>query len=296
MKENNFIVSNNLLPSGFQDLTGVSAQKHFSILEYFVNYITKLNYNLIIPSVFEYCNDKQSNTIDVIDDLDNKLISLRSDITAQIERIWHKTGGKAPQKFCYYGDIFYKHNATAARKRTQAGFEFIATSDIVRDLEILNIVLYILEELDLSDYSLSLAFPNLFYAYCQSYNISTPDQIMLKSYLAEKNYSALAASKFKNLAEFITPNFTADKLNILGLDKEINYIIKLISDIQKEHPNLNIIIDPFNVKQYSYHTDFVFSVISHKLKKSVAKGGSYNISNTQSAAGSSFYIEELSAC
>jgi ATP phosphoribosyltransferase regulatory subunit len=289
-----------LLPTGFQDLTGAFAKKHLFILTMAANYFTKLGYELVLPSLFEYQDSRKNhNSIQMIDGLTNQVIAIRSDITDQVSRIWEQEGAEQNKKYCYYGDVFYhkKHSIHHARKLTQVGIEFISQPSIENDLEVFNRTLEVLEELAIKDYALVIAFPKLFFNYCKIRNISKLEQKKLQKYLLDKNLDALKSSGFKELLPFIIPNKNIENnLSIEGLEAEIALIKNLLNELKNLHPNLQIIIDPFDIKKYNYHSDFVFSITSHKLKKAIARGGRYNIKDNQSAVGSSFYIEELIAC
>ena len=134
------------------------------------NYFNKLGYDLVLPSLFEYQNSvKNHNSMQMIDGFTNQVIAIRSDITAQIARIWEQEGAKQNKKYCYYGDVFYhkKHSINHARKLTQIGIEFISKPIIENDLEIFSRTLEILEKLAIKDYALVIAFPKLFFNYCK---------------------------------------------------------------------------------------------------------------------------------
>lgn len=291
-------MSNILLPPGFCDLTGASAKKHFFILKYCIEHFNNAGYELVLPSLFEYnIADKDEDHIKVVDPINNQVMAMRNDITAQISRIWHREGSKTPQKFCYYGDVIYrqKKGTDRSRKMTQTGIEYIVDDNLDRDIEILKIVLQILSGLKLNDFSILISCPNLFNSYCKLFNITKQNRLELEGYLIDKNITAIKESEYSDLAQFIIPgSFSLQDIKIKHLEQEVESIQILTRSLKETYPGINIIIDPFDIKQYSYHTDFVFSVISHKLKKTIARGGSYNISDTQSAVGSSFYIEELS--
>ena len=228
-------------------------------------------------------------------------MNIRNDITSQISRIWKQGDSKEISKFCYYGDVIYRNksdnSSNFSRKLTQAGIEYIADSSLERDLEILKIVLEIMEGLKISEFSVLLSFPNLFGSYCTLLNLNDEECEELRGFLLNKNITAIKDSKYSDLVDFIIPgSFDSDDVKIKGLEKEISAVQELIDSYKTAFSNIDIIIDPFYVRNYSYHTDFVFSIVSHKLKRTIARGGSYNIIENQSAVGSSFYIEELSRC
>ena len=289
-----------LLPLGFEDLTGASAKKHLSILQDATNYFIKSGYDLILPALFEYKNPKKDNNhIQIIDSLTNQVMTIRNDITDQIARIWEQQGAKKEQKYCYYGDVFYhqKDSVNRARKLTQIGVEFISDNNTQYDLEIFKTTIGALDKLRIKDYILVIAFPKLFFNYCKLKSLSETQQSKLQKYLLDKNLDAIRNSEFAELLPFIIPNQSLEKeLYIEGLEAEIANIKNLLEYLRKAFPIINIIIDPFDIRQYNYHSDFVFSVTSCQLKKTIARGGRYNINDKQSAVGSSFYIEELISC
>lgn len=294
-------MSNMLLPPGFHDLTGASAKKHFFILKYCIEYFSNCAYDLVLPSTFQYQSpDTDENSIKIVDPINNKIMSVRNDITSQISRIWKKDGEQNLQKLCYYGDVIYRQNnhnhGDFSRKLTQAGIECIADASLARDLEVIKIMLGVLEGLKIKEFSMLMSFPNLFNNYCELLNISKEDKDELRTYLIDKNITAIKESRYRDITKYIIPgSFSVNDIKIDGLEKDISAIQELVNSCIDLFPTIDVIIDPFYIGQSSYHTDFMFSIIAHKLKRVIARGGSYNITNIQSAVGSSFYIEELSS-
>ena len=266
-----------------------------------IDHFCENKFEYVIPSLFEYEGDSNldENTFKLIDLDSNQMMQIRSDITAQLGRIYEADQGKIA-KYCYSGDVFYRKskNFASLRKFTQLGIEYIEKPSLERDLEVISVTLSALDKLEIkSDYALVIAFPKLFYKICELLKFSKDDIEILNQYLIDKNYSAISSGKFKNFADFLFPsedyNITDFGFGFEDSSEIIAQISGLIAEIKAKFPNIKVILDPFDYKQFSYHTDFVFSIISYESKKTIAKGGSYCMEGLYDAIGSSFYIEEL---
>ncbi len=294
-------MSSKTLPPGFTDLIGKAAENNYFILKNFIDSFLASNYRLVSPALFEY-QDKQKpaeNSIKVIDSLTNEVMVMREDITKQIGRIFRKENQDSA-KYCYYGNVFYQNNneLNQARQLTQLGLEAIADASLARDYEIFSLTLDALAKINITDFVIVIALPEIFNQICRLKKINQLEQQKLRSMFFAKNYSALKKSKYNYLAKYVLSS-DSDKLAELKndypeLSPALEEFATLLSKLQKNYPQLEIIVDPFDLRQFRYHTDYVFKIISRQAKQVFARGGAYQIDKKQAAAGVSFYLEELS--
>jgi len=288
----------NLLPSGFQDLTGASAKKHFFIKTELINYFSKNGYELFIPSLFQYDEaELNDNAFRIVDPLNNKTLRVRSDITEQIDRIYNDNK-KKDLKLCYYGDVYYRkaEYQNFPRKLTQIGLECIKKPSLERDLEIFKLVFSALKKLKIKDITIVIALPGIFEEICSQKGISGAEKAELVKLLRDKNYSQIKAGKWSYFADFIVPKEQSIKDLKFGykkLDKQIAQLNKLSTKLKASYKDIKIIFDPFDYRHFSYHTDFVFTIYSNKISKVLARGGCYRVKSLHKAIGASLYVEEL---
>ena len=290
-------MSNNLLPLGFKDLKGAVAKQHFFSLNTLINCFLAQEYELVLPSLFEYAKIESSKDLDncfkTTQIADNKSLIIRDDITKQIARIYESS--KEITKYCYYGEIC-KINSTISNgsNYTQIGFEEISENNLERNKNSLFLAIDSLKKLSISNISINISLPFLLTEL--SKDLQEEEELkQLIEILKEKNISKIKNNqKFQYLKKFLIPKtFSNQDLSSKFNSEKLQNCLKLIELTEQSYPNIEIILDPLNYKQYSYHSDFSFSIIDKNKEKLVARGGCYDIKKDTPAIGVSFYLNEL---
>lgn len=286
-----------LLPSGFVDLYGDSAEKHYDIESSLLNFFRGSGYRLYLPSLFDFDQpEPNDNYFKVVDPVDNNTLKIRSDITKQVSRLF-KQKKIAVEKFCYKGDIYFRKSLSGdfSRKYTQIGVENIRAKG--QDLEVLKLLFSALESLNIDNFTISISLPMLLSKYCAAKNISIEQSLELAKSLENGDLGKFEHINFSDIKEhFLAKSIKEVKINsenqeVKNCLSEFNTIISALHKLVRSN---NIVVDLFKSNNSDYHTDFSFEIYSNKFKNIIARGGAYNIEHNMSALGFSLYVEELS--
>ena len=232
----------NLLPSGFADLFGPSADKHYDIEYKLISFFRENNYSLYIPSLFDYDNNGMANNFKLVDPLDNKILSIRSDITKQVSRLFKEKEFKI-EKFCYKGDIYIRKAQSGSfdRKYTQIGVESVRNEN--EDLAQIKLLIDAIKTVKVNDFTISLALPRLFAEYINAKNLTQDEKTALLTIL--KNKYKWGFNKYYNLsAKYkIHPTYIQKILNISKISE--TKVIKIINNL-KDLNSKNFTLDNYN--------------------------------------------------
>lgn len=285
----------NLLPSGFSDLYGVNAEKHYDVENKLISLFRRNNFDLYIPSLFDYDNSQQTdNSFKLVDPLDNKILKIRSDITEQATRLF-KEKDFLLDKFCYRGDIYIRKSLAGDfnRKYTQIGVEAIRKKQ--QDIKVIKLLVQAISEVGINDFTISLSLPLLFKEYCLAKKLAAAEELFLLNLLKNKDLVKLKLSKYSEISDYAYSK-SSETIDFPLVTPKINKILldfkKLVIEISSNLSPDQVKIDLFKIT-HNYHTDFAFEIYSNKLKNLIARGGTYNVSSKLSALGFSLYVEEL---
>ncbi len=192
----------NLLPSGFSDLYGVNAEKHYDVENKLISLFRRNNFDLYIPSLFDYDNSQQTdNSFKLVDPLDNKILKIRSDITEQATRLF-KEKDFLLDKFCYRGDIYIRKSLAGDfnRKYTQIGVEAIRKKQ--QDIKVIKLLVQAINEVGINDFTISLSLPLLFKEYCLAKKLAAAEELFLLNLLKNKDLVKLKLSKYSEISDY----------------------------------------------------------------------------------------------
>ncbi len=304
-----------LLPAGLSDILYPNAHIQSKIIENLLDVFSSYGYLRVKPPLVEYEETLLSDgpgevlkdsTFRVMDPLSQKMLALRSDVTAQISRIasTRLSHLSRPLRLSYSGDVLRVKGDSfnMERQKTQVGAELIGPKSEVIDAEIMLVCVKALKSINIDNLTIDINLPFL-----RKYlltGISPSLKHSINQYIDNKDKQSLKKLKFKNLniiSELM--DVFGDHLNVIKYLQElkskgilvdiIDHYLTVIDIVRKNDKSIKLSIDPLENRGFKYHTGITFTIFSDKLKGEIAKGGSYNISTGETATGCTIYTEKV---
>ena len=304
-----------LLPAGLSDVLYPHAEIQAKTIEKLLDIFSSYGYLRIKPPLVEYEDSLLSDgpgsvlkdsTFRIMDPLSQKMMALRSDMTAQISRIASTRMSHLPRplRLSYSGDVLRVKGDSfnMERQKTQVGAELIGIQSETIDSEIILVCLQALNSINISPITVDLNLPllrdhlliNIPIALKEEVNeaIDRKDKNSLKK-LRINDYELIA--KFMDAAGDYDHSFRI--LSVLKLDgilaKARDYLLNVVKIIKENNSSVNISIDPLENRGFKYHTGLSFTFFSQNYKGEIAKGGRYQTMSDETATGCTIYTEKI---
>ena len=158
----NLINQRGLLPAGLSDVLHPNAKIQAKKIEKLLDTFSSFGYLRIKPPLVEYedsllsegpGNVLKDSTFRIMDPLSQKMMALRSDMTAQISRISSTRMSHLPRplRLSYSGDVLRVNGDSfnMERQKTQVGAELIGNESVTIDAEIILVCLESLSSIDI---------------------------------------------------------------------------------------------------------------------------------------------------
>ena len=306
-----------LLPAGLSDVLYPKAQVQAKKIENLLDIFSNYGYLRVKPPLVEYEETLLSNgpgtvlkdsTFRIMDPLSQKMMALRSDVTAQISRIAstrlsHLT---RPLRLSYSGDVLRVKGDSfnTERQKTQVGAELIGLENEFCDAEIILICLKALKSINIENITIDINLPFLREYFLKDLSSSLKEEINKAIDLRDKK--SLKKFKFKHskiVLDLVESSgdysFATNFLSKLKLEGFINdvrdYYLRVIDIVDKNDSSIKISIDPLENRGFNYHTGLSFTIFSENLKGEIAKGGRYKTLNGETAIGCTIYTEKINS-
>ena len=307
-------VKSQLLPEGFRDGLPDLAELEYQINSIFINLMLSNGFMMVKPPLVEFESSlffltKDSENIDsfrVMDPLTQKIMGIRSDITMQVARIacGSLIENKRPMRLCYTGEILKvkNNNINLSRQFTQIGAEIIGVDKTFSLSEIINLITEFFNSLKIRKFIINFYMPNLINLISKDFNLKKPEFEILIDCYKNKNLSALKdiSNDLFKMSEYLLQCIgnVDEKIDLLkkykfpiNIKSEIYSFISQIKKIKDEFIKYEIIIDPLEIDESSYHKGFCFKIYSENSKELIS-GGGYDVDN-ELCSGFSGFLENL---
>ena len=306
---------NGLLPAGLSDVLHPNAEVQAKTIENLLDIFSSYGYQRVKPPLVEYEETLLSDgpgkvlkdsTFRVMDPLSQKMLALRSDVTAQISRIASTRLSHLPRplRLSYSGDVLRVKGDSfnMERQKTQVGAELIGPKSELIDSEIILLCVKALKSINIDHLTIDINLPFLREHLLK--DIPPSLKYNINKCIDIKDKKSLKKLKFENLSIICElMESTGDHLRaikyLVGLKSEgvlvdiIDYYLKVIDIVKKNDKLIKLSIDPLETRGFNYHTGLTFTIFSEKLKGEIAKGGSYNIVTGETATGCTIYTEKI---
>ena len=304
-----------LLPAGLSDILYPDAQIQAKTIEKLLDVFSNYGYMRVKPPLVEYEDSLLSDgpgkvlkdsTFRIMDPLSQKMMALRSDVTAQISRIASTRLSHLPRplRLSYSGDVLRVKGDSfnMERQKTQVGVELIGPKSELVDSEIILVCCQSLKSINIKNITVDLNLPFLREHFLSSINKPLKEQI--NEAIDRKDIQTLRKLQFDNSPiilklmecagdyEHGIKKLSELKLNGIMLDAK-DYLLKVINIVRKSDSSINISIDPLENRGFKYHTGLTFTIFSEMFKGELVKGGSYNTLSGETATGCTIYTEKI---
>ncbi len=308
-------IQKGLLPAGLSDILYPKAQVQAKKIENLLDIFSNYGYLRVKPPLVEFEETLLSDgpgsvlrdsTFRIMDPLSQKMMALRSDVTAQISRIasTRLSHLARPLRLSYSGDVLRVKGDSfnTERQKTQVGAELIGLENEFCDAEIILICLKALKSINIENITIDINLPFLREYFLKDLSSSLKEEINKAIDLRDKK--SLKKFKFKNSKTVLDLvessgdySFATNFLSKLKLEGFINnvrdYYLRVIDIVDKNDSSIKISIDPLENRGFNYHTGLSFTVFSGNLKGEIAKGGRYKTLNGETATGCTIYTEKI---
>ena len=308
-------VQKGLLPAGLSDILHPQAKDQAKTIENLLDVFSNYGYFRVKPPLVEYEETLLSDgpgtvlkdsTFRIMDPLSQKMMALRSDVTAQISRIasTRLSHLARPLRLSYSGDILRVNGDSfnTERQKTQVGAELIGIENEFCDSEIILVCLKALKSINIQNITIDINLPFLRDFFLKELSTSLKEEINKAIDLKDKKiihklkfkYSEILLNLMESSGEYLYGRQYLKELKLEGfLDEVRKYYLKVIEIINKNDQSIKISIDPLENRGFNYHSGLSFTIFSENLKGEIAKGGRYKTLNGESAIGCTIYIEKI---
>ena len=311
----NLINERGLLPAGLSDVLHPNAKIQAKKIEKLLDTFSSFGYLRIKPPLVEYedsllsegpGNVLKDSTFRIMDPLSQKMMALRSDMTAQISRISSTRLSHLPRplRLSYSGDVLRVNGDSfnMERQKTQVGAELIGNESVTIDAEIILVCLESLSSIDINDITLDLNLPFL-RAYLLR-NIPVSSRNIINEAIDRKDKNVIKKLKIDSALQILklmeaAGDYESSKINLslLGsndfLSKALDYLLNVAKIIKKNNPSVNITLDPLENRGFKYHSGLSFTIFSKNFRGEIAKGGRYLTVSNETATGCTIYTEKI---
>ena len=308
-------IQKGLLPAGLSDILYPKAQVQAKTIENLLDVFSNYGYLRVKPPLVEYEDTLLSDgpgtvlkdsTFRIMDHLSQKMMALRSDVTAQISRIasTRLSHIARPLRLSYSGDILRVKGDSfnTERQKTQVGAELIGLENEFCDAEIILICLKALKSIDIENITIDINLPFLREYLFKDLSSSLKEEINKAIDLRDKKtlkklkfkYSEILLNLLESAGDYSFATKFLHELKLEGFLNDVRgYYLKVIDIVNKNDPFVNISIDPLENRGFNYHTGLSFTIFSENLKGEIAKGGRYKTLNGETAIGCTIYTEKI---
>ncbi|MDA0763947.1 MAG: ATP phosphoribosyltransferase regulatory subunit [Proteobacteria bacterium] len=310
-----FISQKGLLPAGLSDVLYPGAEIQAKTIEKLLDVFSSYGYLRVKPPLVEYEDNLllegpgsllKDSTFRIMDPLSQKMMALRSDMTAQISRISSTRMSHLPRplRLSYSGDVLRVKGDSfnMDRQKTQVGAELIGVQSEIIDAEIILLCVKSLFSIGVSPITIDLNLPFLREYLLKEISISFRDEI--NEAIDRKDQNLIKKLKFKNsdlILDFMKAsgdyNHSIKILSRLKLDNFAadarDYLLNVGKIIKENNSLVNISIDPLENRGFKYHTGLSFTLFSQNYRGEIAKGGRYQTISKETATGCTIYTEKL---
>lgn len=311
----NLINERGLLPAGLSDVLHPNAKIQAKKIEKLLDTFSSFGYLRIKPPLVEYedsllsegpGNVLKDSTFRIMDPLSQKMMALRSDMTAQISRISSTRMSHLPRplRLSYSGDVLRVNGDSfnMERQKTQVGAELIGNESVTIDAEIILVCLESLSSIDINDITLDLNLPFL-RAYLLR-NIPVSSRNIINEAIDRKDKNVIKKLKIDSALQILklmeaAGDYESSKINLSLLEsndflsKALDYLLNVAKIIKKNNPSVNITLDPLENRGFKYHSGLSFTIFSKNFRGEIAKGGRYLTVSNETATGCTIYTEKI---
>lgn len=295
-----------LLPAGLRDILPPEAEFEASVVAGLMATLSRYGYERVKPPLVEFEDSLLADsgasmamhTFRLMDPVSQRMMGLRADMTLQVGRIAAtRLGALArPLRLSYAGQVLRVKGDDLRPERQfgQVGAELIGCDAPEADAEVVSLAASALAEIGAADLTIDLSSPKLVPAVLAAYGIVAPKR--LRDALDRKDaaaITALAGPAAPTLTALLQATGPAERalasFGSLNLPPDAAADARRLSDvtalIKAASPNLQLMIDPIEIRGFEYHTGLCFTVFTRGARGELGRGGRYSAGDAYVAQG-----------
>ena len=289
------------LPAGISSALPAQAQSLEFLRRNFLDLYHNWGYELVMPPFIEYLDalltgtgaDLERNTFKLTDQLSGRLMGVRADMTPQVARMEaHQLQRDVPTRLCYIGTVLRTHPKGLSRSRSllQAGAELFGHAGVASDIEILQLMQASLQTISLPRIHIDIGHVAIYRNLVKQAELNPEQAKQLFDIVQRKDTTELHQSLSQWQIKADVAHWLIELFNLNGdasmleharqvfmyADNEIKQALEELQQIATvvNHPALQF--DLAELRGYSYHTGFMFSVYVEGYGDAIAAGGRYD--------------------
>ena len=279
-------------------------------------------YELVMPPLLEYLDslmtgtghDMDLRTLKLVDQLSGRSMGLRADTTPQAARIdAHLLNREGVTRLAYCGPVLHAlpQGLNATREPLQIGAEIYGHAGIEADVEIQNLLLYVLGLAGLTKVRFDVGHVGVFRALAEMANLDEARAEELFARIQAKDIPALRGA-LAGMAASLRDAFLllprlyggaevlAQAERALPSDARIGTALAELRTLIAQMRGAQVSIDLAELRGYQYHSGVVFAAYVESLPNAIARGGRYDevgksFGRARPATGFSLDLKELAA-
>ncbi len=279
-------------------------------------------YELVMPPLLEYLDslmtgtghDMDLRTFKLVDQLSGRSMGLRADTTPQAARIdAHLLNREGVTRLAYCGPVLHAlpQGLNATREPLQIGAEIYGHAGIEADVEIQNLLLYVLGLAGLTKVRFDVGHVGVFRALAELANLDEARAEELFARIQAKDIPALRGA-LTGMAPALRDAFLllprlyggaevlAQAERDLPADARIGAALAELRTLIAQMRGAQVSIDLAELRGYQYHSGVVFAAYVETLPNAIARGGRYDevgksFGRARPATGFSLDLKELAA-
>ena len=279
-------------------------------------------YELVMPPLLEYLDSQMTGTVHdmdlrtlkLVDQLSGRSMGLRADTTPQAARIdAHLLNREGVTRLAYCGPVLHAlpQGLNATREPLQIGAEIYGHAGIEADVEIQNLLLYVLGLAGLTKVRFDVGHVGVFRALAEMANLDEARAEELFARIQAKDIPALRGALAGMAASLRDAFLLLPRLyggaevlvqaeRALPSDARIGTALAELRTLIAQMRGAQVSIDLAELRGYQYHSGVVFAAYVESLPNAIARGGRYDevgksFGRARPATGFSLDLKELAA-